>query len=109
MPRQCLRSVDLLSFSTWNQSPVNDGVSNCAGLNIQSNLSDFGCASRQGFICKSQKKHRKYQNMLSEYMEWTCVFKRLDESLLRLTVTFQLVFIDHIRDSLYFIARLRLN
>ena len=47
--------------------------------------------------------------MLSEYMEWTCVFKRLDESLLRLTVTFQLVFIDPIRDSLYFIARLGLN
>ena len=45
--------IALLSlFSrSWNQSPANDGKSNCGGINIQGKMSDASCNSKQGYIC----------------------------------------------------------
>ncbi|KAK3595859.1 hypothetical protein CHS0354_014682, partial [Potamilus streckersoni] len=37
----------------WNISPQNDGVSNCAGVNIQGNLEDTFCNSTQSYICQA--------------------------------------------------------
>ncbi|XP_052250463.1 macrophage mannose receptor 1-like [Dreissena polymorpha] len=44
-------TVDM-SLLQWGTSPVNDGVANCAGMNILGTLSDLNCLSLQGFICK---------------------------------------------------------
>lgn len=43
-----------MSIITWNSSPRNDGISNCAGLNIQGSLEDLNCNSKQRYICKAE-------------------------------------------------------
>ena len=40
------------TYSSWNQSPVQDGHSECAGINVQGKMEDISCYSRQGYICK---------------------------------------------------------
>ncbi|KAK3595855.1 hypothetical protein CHS0354_014678 [Potamilus streckersoni] len=37
----------------WNISPQNDGISNCAGVNIQGKIEDTDCKSRQSYICEA--------------------------------------------------------
>lgn len=42
----------LIHSSKWNQSPANDGVANCAGVNVQGKIADLSCGTKQGYICK---------------------------------------------------------
>ncbi|KAK3595858.1 hypothetical protein CHS0354_014681 [Potamilus streckersoni] len=37
----------------WNISPQNDGISKCAGVNIQGNMEDTNCISQQSYICEA--------------------------------------------------------
>ncbi|KAL3864477.1 hypothetical protein ACJMK2_006156 [Sinanodonta woodiana] len=43
----------IANLIVWNVSPQNDGVSNCAGINILGNLEDTFCNSSQSYICQA--------------------------------------------------------